>query len=86
MRPQQFIQFGDALAFGGILGKAFQAARRPQAFALRFKPDADVLKGAGPEAASKFGLLRLAPVGRVIGKRCRTSLKIGAMARKVRCA
>lgn len=40
-----------------------------------------VLKGASPEAASKFGLERLEAGGRVIGKRCGTSQNIGAKAR-----
>lgn len=40
-----------------------------------------VLKGANPEAASQFGLERLEPGGRVIGKRCGTSQNIGAKAR-----
>lgn len=41
-----------------------------------------VLKGARPEAASQFGLERLEPGGRIIGKRCGTSQNIGAKARK----
>ena len=41
-----------------------------------------VLKGASPEAASQFGLGRLEPGGRVIGKRCGTSQNIGVKARK----
>lgn len=41
-----------------------------------------VLKGASPEAASQFGLERLEPGGRVIGKRCGTSQNIGAKARR----
>ena len=41
-----------------------------------------VLKGASREAASQFGLDRLEPSGRVIGKRCGTSQNIGAKARK----
>jgi hypothetical protein len=40
-----------------------------------------VLKGANPEAASKFGLTTLEPGGRVIGKRCSTSQNIAAKAR-----
>lgn len=40
-----------------------------------------VLKGANPQAASQFGLERLEPGGRVIGKRCGTSQNIGAKAR-----
>ncbi len=43
-----------------------------------------VLKGASPEAASQFGLERLEPGGRVIGKRCGTSQNIGAKARKAK--
>ncbi|MEN8860244.1 hypothetical protein [Qipengyuania flava] len=43
-----------------------------------------LLKGASPEAASKFGLERLEPGGRVIGKRCGTSQNIGAKARKAK--
>jgi hypothetical protein len=43
-----------------------------------------VLKGASPEAASCFGLDRLEPGGRVIGKRCGTSQNIGAKARKAK--
>lgn len=40
-----------------------------------------VLKGATPEAASLFGLKRVAWGGHVIGKRCSTSQNIGAKAR-----
>lgn len=43
-----------------------------------------VLKGASPEAASQFGLERLEPGGRVIGKRGGTSQNIGAKARKAK--
>lgn len=43
-----------------------------------------VLKGACPEAASRFGLERLEPCGRVIGKRCGMSQNIGAKARKAK--
>jgi hypothetical protein len=43
-----------------------------------------VLKGASPDAASQFGLERLEPGGRVIGKRCGTSQNIGAKARKAK--
>lgn len=43
-----------------------------------------VLKGASPEAAAQFGLERLEPGGRIIGKRCSTSQNIGATARKAR--
>ena len=41
-----------------------------------------VLKGASPEAASKFDLERLEPGGRIIGKRCATSQNIAAKARR----
>ena len=40
------------------------------------------LKGADPQAASQFGLMRLEPGGRVIGKRCGTSQNIGVKARR----
>lgn len=43
-----------------------------------------VLKGASPDAASQFGLERLEPGGRVIGKRCGTSQNIGAKARNAK--
>lgn len=43
-----------------------------------------ILKGASPEAASRFGLERLEPGGRIIGKRCGTSQNIGAKARKAK--
>ena len=43
-----------------------------------------VLKGASPEAASQFALVRLEPGGRVIGKRCGTSQNIGAKTRKAK--
>jgi len=36
------------------------------------------------EAASQFGLERLEPGGRIIGKRCGTSQNIGAKARKAK--
>lgn len=39
------------------------------------------IKGADPDAARKFELLRLKPGGRVIGKRCGTSQNIGRKAR-----
>lgn len=42
-----------------------------------------ILKGASPDAASQFGIERLKPGGRVIGKRCSTSQNIGAAARLV---
>ena len=41
-----------------------------------------ILKWASPEAASRFGIERLEPGGRVIGKRCGTSQNIGANARE----
>ncbi len=40
-----------------------------------------VLKGADEAAATSFGLERLEPGGRIIGKRCGTSQNIGAKAR-----
>ena len=43
-----------------------------------------VLKGASAEAASQFGLERLEPGGRIIGKRCGTSQNIGAKAHKAK--
>jgi hypothetical protein len=43
-----------------------------------------VLKGACPAAAAQFGLDRLEPGGRIIGKRCGTSQNIGAKARKAK--
>ena len=44
------------------------------------------LKGASREAASQFGLERLEPGGRVIGKRCGTSQNIGAKVRRAAIA
>lgn len=41
-----------------------------------------ILKGAEPKAALRFGLDRLEPGGRIIGKRCGTSQNIGQKARK----
>ncbi|MBF9151656.1 hypothetical protein [Novosphingobium jiangmenense] len=41
-----------------------------------------LLKGADPEVAFQFGLKRLEPGGRIIGKRCGTSQNIGAKARR----
>lgn len=41
-----------------------------------------VLKGASAAAALQFGLERLEPGGRVLGKRCGTSQNIGATARR----
>lgn len=43
-----------------------------------------VLKGAGADAALQFGLERLEPGGRIIGKRCSTSQNIGAKARRTK--
>ena len=43
-----------------------------------------ILKGASSEAASQFGLERLEPGGRVIGRRCSTSQNIGVKARKTK--
>jgi hypothetical protein len=43
-----------------------------------------VLKGANPEAAERFGLVRLESGGRVIGKRCGTSQNLGAKARQTK--
>lgn len=40
-----------------------------------------LLKGADAEAANRFGLERLEPGGRIIGRRCSTSQNIGAKAR-----
>jgi hypothetical protein len=40
-----------------------------------------LLKGADPQAAPKFGLTRLEPGGRVIGKRCGVSQNVGPKAR-----
>ncbi len=45
-----------------------------------------VIKGADPIAARQFGLSRLEPGGRVIGKRCGTSQNIGPKARRNRAA
>ena len=41
-----------------------------------------VLKGASPAAAAHFGLTRLEPGGRIVGKRCGTSQNIGGKARQ----
>ncbi|MEO1969125.1 MAG: hypothetical protein ABGW87_10485 [Sphingomonadaceae bacterium] len=40
-----------------------------------------ILKGANPEAASQFGLERLEPGGRIVGKRCGASQNIDKIAR-----
>jgi hypothetical protein len=65
---------------GGRLGLE---AGNPDLYAINLESALGYcLKGAGPEAASLFGLDRLEPGGRVIGKRCGTSQNIGAKARK----
>jgi hypothetical protein len=67
---------------GGRLGLE---AGNPDLHAVNLKAAlAYVLKGANPEAASQFGLERLEPGGRIIGKRCGTSQNIGAKARKAK--
>ena len=67
---------------GGRLGLE---AGNPELHAINLDAAlAYVLKGASPEAASQFGLERLEPGGRVIGKRCGTSQNIGAKARKAK--
>ena len=43
-----------------------------------------VLKGASGDAAATFGLERLEPGGRIVGKRCWTSQNIGAKARNAK--
>ena len=43
-----------------------------------------VLKGASGDAAATFGLERLEPGGRIVGKRCGTSQNIGAKARNAK--
>lgn len=65
---------------GGRLGLE---ASNPDLHAINLEEAlAYVLKGVSPEAASQFGLDRLEPGGRVIGKRCGTSQNIGAKARQ----
>ena len=69
---------------GGRLGLE---AGNPDLHAINLEAAlAYVLKGASPEAASQFGLERLEPGGRVIGRRCSTSENIGATARKASAA
>ena len=64
---------------GGRLGLE---AGNPELHAINLEAAlAYVCKGASPEAASQFGLERLEPGGRIIGKRCGTSQNIGAKAR-----
>lgn len=65
---------------GGRLGLE---SGNPDLHAINLKVAlAYVLKGASPEAATQFGLERLEPGGRVIGKRCGTSQNITDNARK----
>ena len=67
---------------GGRLGLE---TGNPDLHAINLKAAlAYVMKGATPEGALKFGLERLEPGGRVIGKRCGTSQNIGAKARKAK--
>lgn len=67
---------------GGRLGLE---AGNPDLHAVNLRAAlAYVLKGASPEVASRIGLERLEPGGRVIGKRCGTSQNIGATARKAK--
>ncbi|MBK9589413.1 MAG: hypothetical protein IPO50_13135 [Sphingomonadales bacterium] len=67
---------------GGRLGLE---AGNPELHAINLAAAlAYVCKGATLEAASQFGLERLEPGGRVIGKRCGTSQNIGAKARKAK--
>ncbi|NTZ41780.1 hypothetical protein G7A66_01490 [Altererythrobacter sp. SALINAS58] len=64
---------------GGRLGLE---AGNPELHAVNLEVAlAYVLKGASPDAAARFGLERLEPGGRIIGKRCGTSQNIGAKAR-----
>ena len=67
---------------GGRLGLE---AGNPDLHAINLEAAlAYVLKGASSEAASQFGLERLEPGGRVIGRRCSTSQNIGAKARNAK--
>ena len=67
---------------GGRLGLE---AGNPELHAINLAAAlAYILKGTRREAASQFGLQRLEPGGRVIGKRCSTSQNIGAHARIAR--
>lgn len=67
---------------GGRLGLE---AGNPDLHAINLEAAlAYVIKGASPEAASKFALERLEPGGRVIGKRCGTSQNIGPNARRMK--
>lgn len=66
-------------AIGGRLGLE---TSNPDLHAVNLQAAlAYVLKNASSEAASQYGLERLEPGGRVIGKRCGTSQNIGAKAR-----
>ncbi len=65
---------------GGRLGLE---SGNPELHALNLEVAfAYILKGAGPEAASRFALERLEPGGRIIGKRCGASQNIGMKARR----
>lgn len=67
---------------GGRLGLE---AGNPELHAINLAAAlAYLCKGASHEAASQFGLERLEPGGRVIGKRCGTSQNISAKARKAK--
>lgn len=68
---------------GGRLGLE---AGNPELHAINLAAAmAYVCKGASIEAASQFGLERLEPGGRVIGKRCNGNPQnIGAKARKAK--
>lgn len=67
---------------GGRLGLE---AGNPELHAINLQVAlAYVLKGASPQAASRFHLERLDSGGRIIGKRCGTSQNIGANARKAK--
>lgn len=67
---------------GGRLGLE---AGNPDLHAINLEAAlAYVLKGASPEAASRFALRRMDPGGRVIGKRCGTSQNISAKAREAK--
>ena len=68
-----------------IGGRLWLEAGNPDLHAVNLEAAlAYVLKGASPEAASQFGLERLEPGGRLIGKRCGTSQNIGAKARNAK--
>ena len=68
-----------SVPIGGRLGLE---ASHPELHAVnREAALAYLLKGADAEAAKRFGLERLEPGGRIIGRRCSTSQNIGAKAR-----